>query len=263
VVSGLIASACAYLRATPSPMPTAHLAGGDDSQACRLVLLPGRWDRPADFERRGFTAAVARRGLPVEIVAADAHLGYYLKGLFLDRLRMDVIQPGRDSGDPKPWLVGISLGGFGALAYARHHPDEVAGVVALAPYLGGRPVTDEIAAAGGLARWVPPEAIAGNDFQRDLWQWLKGYADRPSRMPPLVLGFGQDDRLAPAARLLAQVLPSGQVLEVPGGHDWRAWTALWNQILDAGPLADALRHGCDVRTPGPAPRTPSRGGSEP
>jgi len=244
LASGLAAAACVNLRPTPSPMAAERLGGG--GEAARLIFLPGRWDEPGDFARRGFTAAVARRGLQVEMVAADAHMGYYLKGLFVERLREDVVRPDLDPARPRPWLVGISLGGFGALAYARHHPDEVAGVVALAPYLGDRRVADEIVAAGGLARWDPPEPVAADDFQRDLWRWLQGYARGAPDLPPVVLGYGREDSLAPAARLLAEVLPAEHVVEVPGGHDWDAWRTLWELVLDSGPLSEALRGGCSA-----------------
>lgn len=43
---------------------------------------------------------------PVEMVAADAHLGYYLKGLFVERLREDVVRPDLDPARPRPWLAG-------------------------------------------------------------------------------------------------------------------------------------------------------------
>ena len=180
------------------------------------------------------------------MVAADAHLGYYLKGQFLERLRADVVRPDLGPVRSRPWLVGISLGGFGALAYARHHPEEVAGVVALAPYLGERRVAEEIATAGGLARWEPAATIAGDDFQRDLWRWLQGYAGGASDLPPIVLGFGRDDSLAPSARLLAEVLPPDHVFEAEGGHDWDAWRALWDRVLDSGPMSEALRGGCSA-----------------
>jgi pimeloyl-ACP methyl ester carboxylesterase len=33
--------------------------------------------------------------------------------------------------------AGISLGGFGALLYASRYPEEVTGILAVAPFLGG------------------------------------------------------------------------------------------------------------------------------
>jgi hypothetical protein len=112
------------------------------------------------------------------------------------------------------------------------------------PALAGRDLPRRVAAAGGLAGWEPTRPIADDDAQRDLWRWLKGYARGAPDLPPLVLAYGRDDRLAPAIRLLAEALPPDRVLEGPGGHDWGTWGALWERVLDSGPLAEALRRGC-------------------
>ncbi len=69
---------------------------------------------------------------------------------------MDVVLPARAAGYDTIWLAGTSLGGIGALLYLRDHPDDLAGVLALAPYLGEEGVIREIERAGGPASWQPP-----------------------------------------------------------------------------------------------------------
>src|SRR5947199_5637532 len=108
------------------------------------------------------------------MVAVDAHLNYYLKGMIVDRLREDVIAPARQHYD-RIWLVGISIGGTGALLYASQHPEDLAGVVLFAPYLGEDKVIDEVAAQANLASWQPPKAMAEDDFQRRIWRGLQVY----------------------------------------------------------------------------------------
>lgn len=236
-VALLLTVACAWLpRAATVPMSVLVMTDPTPDGEAMVVFLPGRFDRPERLVREGFGEVLAARLPAVNAVAADAHLGYYLDGSFVERLHEDVVQPALGQGASRIHLVGISMGGLGALLYARAHPEEVAGLVVLAPYLGEEKVIEEIAAAGGLAAWQPPAEPDPDDFQRDVWTWLKGYAEPGAGRPPLVVGWGDDDDLAPASRLLAAVLPAGRAFTVRGGHDWTTWRALWQTVVDAGVL---------------------------
>ena len=205
--------------------PGAGVAGGD-----LVVFLPGRGDRAEDFEERGFLAAAREAGLDADVLAVDAHLAYYYKRVIMDRLWEDVVLPARARGYRRVFIVGISLGGLGALTLAQEHPDAVAGLFVLAPYLGEPALTREIETAGGLARW------SGGPSERDfrgVWSFLRGYAAGEAR-PPLWLAYGESDRYAYGHRLLASVLPGDRVLVTPGGHDWKAWDRLWREFLARG-----------------------------
>jgi pimeloyl-ACP methyl ester carboxylesterase len=225
---------CGVFRAARAPMPAVTLEQGAPAAECLVVLLPGRFDRPEDFAGRGFAAMAARAGLEARVVAVDAHIGYYRERTAVERLRQDVVLPALAAGRTEIWLAGISLGGLGALAYAREHPDEIAGVVALSPYLGRGEVLGEIEQAGGLARWSPAAPAADEPFTRPLWRWLRRYADGEGPVP-ILLGYGRDEYLARGHRLLAAELPGEQVFVIDGGHDWKTWTPLWQRILAAGP----------------------------
>ena len=212
-----------------SPLPTRRLSGAGQAGEL-LVCLPGISDFAEDFARAGFADAARQSGWAAEVVAADAHFGYYARRTLLDRLRQDLILPARDAGRGRVWLAGVSMGGLGALLYARHHPEDVAGVIALAPYLGEADLVREIAAAGGARAWRPGERSAGTAFPlRDLWAWLRDAAT-PGR-PAIHLACGAEDRFAPANRLLGALLPADRVLIAPGGHDWRTWRRLWAEVL--------------------------------
>lgn len=207
--------------------------------ACRstlaplVVMLPGAYSRPRDFVDEGFVDALRSRGVDADVQVVDAHLRYYEDKTIVERLRQDVVRPALARGVPQVWLVGISLGGFGALGYAARHGDEIAGVLALAPYLGRRSVLQELEAAGGPAAWrrrsPPPEA---DDLEREVWRWA---ASAPPA-PPVWLGFGRDDRFADANRLFGSLLPPERRFDTAGGHDWPPWRALWGRWLDEGLL---------------------------
>ncbi len=245
---------CALLpRPTPSPIPVLRLAPQASPAPCLVVFLPGRGDRPEHFRRHGFDRLAREAGVGCELLAVDAHLGYYRNRSVLERLHRDVVAPARARGIEEIWLVGISLGGVGALLYEAEHPGEIAGAVLLAPFLGERPIVDEVAAAGGLAGWQPGPAPAvekEEEFQRRLWRFLHARSTGgssgtggagPGPLPRLYLGWGEDDSFARANRLLADVLPPEAVLTVPGGHDWPPWRALFAGLLARGALAPGGR----------------------
>jgi pimeloyl-ACP methyl ester carboxylesterase len=239
--AGWAASACGWLpREAVVPMPVLREAGPCRLRAPTLVvMLPGAGSLPIEFVQEGFVDALRRSGAAADCAIADSHLGYFRDRSVFDRLRTDVVGPARAQGYRQVWLVGISLGGFGALAYGLRHGADIDGIVALAPYLGERALLREIADAGGPQAWqrtaAPPEAPGpgGEDPARTLWRWL---AAPPAGAPPVYLGFGSEDRLAVGHRLLAGALEPSRVTQVPGGHDWPPWRALWEQWLSRGLL---------------------------
>jgi len=245
-------SGCQLLPRKPvTPMPVLRQPGPGPGRADTLVvMLPGAYSLPQEFVDEGYVQALRARGLSADVLIADAHLGYFNDRSVLRRLRDDVIAPARAQGYKRLWLVGISLGGFGALAYAsvlgRDPAAGIDGVLAIAPYLGSRRLQGEMLAAGGPLVWADNTAAAGakvpeptlepinpDDGERALWRWL---IQPPAGAPPVHLGYGRDDRLADGHRLLAGVLPAERVTSVPGGHDWPPWRALWQQWLQRGLL---------------------------
>lgn len=200
---------CASWRSADAPMYTQTDASRCTLRAdTLLVLLPGVYAHPDEFVREGFVQAVNDARLAVDVVRVDAHLNYYERDTFVDRLRQDVIAPAKARGYRAIWIAGISLGGFGGLIYAKAHPSDVAGLVVLAPYLGDAAI----------------------------WPWLSGYADAAPGHPLLYLGYGKADRFAASNGLLAAALPTSQVFTTGGGHDWAPWLRLWKAMLPTLPL---------------------------
>jgi pimeloyl-ACP methyl ester carboxylesterase len=192
-----------------------------------MIWLPGAYHSSEDFLDAGFATAVSQRRISLDLRFVDLELQHLGDRSPLARLRSEVMLPGRASG-ARVWLGGISLGGLFALDCAATYPGEFDGLCLLAPYLGNRLLTGEIAAAGGLAAWEPGE-LAEADQERRIWRYLKTDA----KSQPLCLGYGRNDRFAAAHALLAETLPADSVDIVAGGHDWRAWTTLWENFLDS------------------------------
>ena len=201
-----------------------------------LVMLPGAGIATDEFARQGMVAAVHELGLPVDIVVAHPDLGLYLDDGVAAALHHIVVEPALARGLSRIWLLGISLGGMGALLYASAYADYVEGIVLIAPFLGTTGTTAELARAGGPAAWTAAGSIATEPEQR-LLLWLRGHlARKAEKTPVLYLGYGQKDRFAPAHRMLAAELPAERVLVTTGGHDWPSWSELWRQLLARDPF---------------------------
>ena len=207
------------------------LAPEPSTDRIMLVMLPSAKARPQDLVQWGFVRALRERSLPIDVVAVEAHLGYYLERSFSKHLTHDIIAPARARNYQRIWLMGISLGGMGSLIYTREHPADIEGVILLAPFLGARGTIAEVVRAGGLARWQPG-AIKPDDDEHRLLAWIKAYQPAASALPKIYLGYGTDDRFAAASKMLAERLPAAQVVTIPGGHDWATWIHLWQHLLD-------------------------------
>jgi pimeloyl-ACP methyl ester carboxylesterase len=159
-----------------------------------------------------------------------AHIGYYREKKLLRRLKEDVIEPAKRRGYRRIWLVGISLGGFGAIWYDVENPADLAGIVALSPYLGEPEMVDEVKRASGLREWRPP-ADGEFDDQHRIWRGLKSYERGERSVGRIYVGYGLGDKFATPDGLLAAILPNKQVFTMEGGHEWPVWRALWDEIL--------------------------------
>lgn len=202
---------------------------GDPHERTLLVLLPPAFGNPVDFIEHGFVAAVRQRGLSADVIVAGAIADYYLDRSMVDRLHVEVIAPALARGYRSLWLGGISIGGFGTLLYRSRH-EQVDGMFLLAPYLGSRPVVNEVLRAGGLAKWEPATSAA-QDHEQALLAWLKGALSRDDVAQRILMGYGTDDRFVRSIELLANALPAAQVVRGSGGHDWETWGGLWREMV--------------------------------
>ena len=236
----LCAPACktfAFLFPAPTPMATLRYPASPSARGqCLLILLPGRGDDPDAFEKAGFLDDLRASHLPADVVVAGATFGYYVKWTFPERFGTDVVEPAVAQGYKRIWMIGVSMGGYGAADFATHHADVFDGVFLIAPYLGDGAVLDEIRRAGGLRSWTPGSATGDRD-ERALWLWLKDASGSQTERPALYLGFGDSDGSHGTHLLLADALPPPHVFGGPGGHDWPAWRRAWNRFLATSDLA--------------------------
>lgn len=241
-LAALATTACSLVRSPTTPMAFVFDRAPASSPAatparCLLVLLPGIGDSMADLVDHGMLAMVRERRVAADVLIADAHFGYYRTRTATQRIWEDILQP-RIADYDEVWLAGVSLGGFGALLCASDvevaHHAPIAGILAVAPYLGGDGVATEVLAAGGLRSWQPPREDP--TIGQQVFGWLRGYGDPAASRPLLFLGVGAADDLRHQVRAAATILPASHVFHVPGEHDWPAFLAVWSRLLDQAPL---------------------------
>lgn len=229
----LAALGCSPVRPLVVPMRRTVLPHRADRTApLAIVMLPGAYSVPEDFVREGFVDALRARRIPADVHLVDAHLGYFERGLLLERLTHDVVNPLRAAGVRELWFVGISLGGFAALATALHRPTEVTGTLAIAPYVGRPALMQQIRAAGGVPAWRAAQREAADG---EAARWIELADATPQRRAGLHLYSGRADRFADDQRLFSSLLPEANVQWVDGDHDWPAWRLLWALWLERAP----------------------------
>jgi pimeloyl-ACP methyl ester carboxylesterase len=220
-------AACIPGPATEVPIPSISTADAASLKHTLIVMLPGMGDRIDSFQTRGFLDT--QDDWDFDIVAVDAHVGYYRERSLVTRLRGDVIDPAKANGYQDIWLLGVSMGGFGSLLYAAQHPADISGVILLAPYLGEPEIAREVAAAGGLNSWQGNDAVGRKAFETAIWLWLKEATASPGGTP-VILGFGRADKLVKGYGPLIEALAPSRVYSINGGHKWTAWSPLWARI---------------------------------
>jgi pimeloyl-ACP methyl ester carboxylesterase len=216
-----------------------------------VVMLPGMGDRMEDFAEAGFIDSDVSRDF--DVIAVDAHFGYYRERNLVPRLHQDIIAPARAAGYRQIWLLGISMGGFGSLLYASQYPDEIAGVILLSPFLGSPKLIRAIEEAGGLRSWQNAAAEVDGTRQEefdqhelDLWHWLEEQTTSSSGTP-VILGYGRGERMARAYGPLLQSLEPCRVYVREGGHKWSTWKPLWARIsgeLEFSATTDSPARSC-------------------
>ncbi len=212
-----------------------HRAPSGERSRALVVMLAGVGIEASEFSERGLVGILHERNPSVDVIATRPDLDLYLDGNIAAALHRDVVDPARMQGYARLWLLGISLGGMGALHYASIHPGEIEGIILLAPFLGTQGTVAEISATGGLASWSAADS-ACTAVERRVLVWLKDFVARRPERPALYLGYGCADRFAEGHRMLAERMPSEHVVTTEGGHDWPTWLALWRRVLDATPL---------------------------
>lgn len=232
LVVSVLLSGCFGLRPTQVPIPSIETAAPEARSETLVVMLPGYGDRADAFIQAGFEDAGRLHGF--DTVAVDAHIGYYMRRSLLERIHEDVVLPARAAGYEDVWLLGISMGGLGSLLYASEYPEQVDGVILLAPFLGDRSAIETIVDSGPLADWNG-EGQGLKEHEIRIWSYLRD-ARTGQDTTPVILGYGLSDGNAQGYEELIDYMNPTRVYTLDGGHKWVTWRPLWDQIATEYPL---------------------------
>lgn len=230
VVAGLLAG-CGLRSASTSLRYLNHAPLGPQTARGLVVMLPGFGDRATHFEQYGFVEATQAQG-DWDVLVADAHFGYYRAAEVVKRLRQDIIGPARALGYRNIWLVGVSMGGFGASSYASLYPEEISGLVLISPYLGEHEGDLAAIRAAGAEedREVRTSNVPPAELELRIWTYLREKAADKSSNLYLIYGSEEKDG---AHERLAALMNKERVHVEPGGHKWRVWSPAFKAVSPA------------------------------
>lgn len=233
---GLLVAACSAGGDVTRPVPILSVPAARPAQRL-VVVLPGRGDSLDSLARTGIAQTIQAQWPDADVILTGLTMPFYRQGLATQRLHDELLAPARDRYG-EVWVVGISLGGLGALLYDRAYPGTIDGILLISPYLGDKPLYREIQAAGGLARWQPGPArpIGAENFRRELWRSIRQWAEHPQRANSVWVAYGDRERFRDRIRLLAGQLPPDHVFELPGHHNWTLWRPAVQTLLEHASL---------------------------
>lgn len=237
-----------YLVASPEP------AAG---RRPVVFLLHGAWDGYNTWaEHLGpetLAQAAAQRGL-ILVMPDGEQFGWYLDGretaiesYLMDELLPRILSERPDADPERLGLVGLSMGGHGALTLALKHPEtfkavgSMSGITDLSAHAGRRHQVDPTLK---IDRVLGPLGAEGQNWRPHSALGLTEQAPEKLAGRPLILSVGTGDRLTLAENrayhdLLARLEIEHVYLEGPGGHGWDYWTAQLPIHLDF--MADKLK----------------------
>lgn len=220
---------CSDLSAPAGPIPTQEYPAPRPAPVRTLVIvLPGRADDLEDMERSGIVGSIQSGWPETDVMLAGLTIGYYADGRMTERLHDEVVAVAHARGYERIWIAGASMGGMGALLYERRYPQDVTGLVLMAPFMGSPSMVRSVAAAGGPSAWDPgpvPAEVNADNYQSEMWRVIKSWAQDPAQAQRIWLVCGDEDRLLPASKLIAPLLPKEHFIQPQGGHDWDVWDA--------------------------------------
>jgi enterochelin esterase-like enzyme len=227
-----------------------------------VVFLHGGGDSHDAFDRHGISAQLDRavsegRVPPAVIVLPDGELGFWANWYdgsrrYEDWIADELVPYVRERYHTRACpehchVMGVSMGGSGALRLAHHRPEVFSTVTAISAPIMNTSQMIAFVQNRLIATYIPTHRIFGPVEPRsrvereDLFlQWISPDA---TRMRRIVLAWGTDDRApilagsrAFARHLAAHGVPH-EAWEYEGGHAWVAWAPIIERAL-ATQLAD-------------------------
>ena len=157
-----------------------------------VVLLHGRGGGAANFQTYGTVEEIRTCRPAANIFGANSHFGYYRERNLIERLHVDIIQPARAAGIKRIWFLGVSMGGMGTLVYQSKHPEDIEGIILMAPYLGE---WDELEA------YIEDPLNNNASSEPDFVQVWRNLDSSKSLQAMLTVAYGEDDSMNTPASL--------------------------------------------------------------
>jgi S-formylglutathione hydrolase FrmB len=214
-----------------------------------VYLLHGGNGSFRDWSNYSDVARFAERGLI--LVMPDGDESWYTNSAerpqdrYEDYITHDLIADvearfGASTGRANRAIVGMSMGGFGAVKLALRHPDlfAFAGGLSSALDVPGRPFS-----VARVGKYLHYRSIFGpwrSASRRENDPFALASSVDPARMPYFFLTCGDQEGLLSTNRSFAQILEQRHFAYefhvVPGGHDWGQWNArldgVFSSLLD-------------------------------
>jgi putative tributyrin esterase len=222
-------------------------AGANNSQKFPAVyLLHGGGGSFHDWSNYSDVAHFAEQGLI--LIMPEGNESYYTNAVkrpqdrYEDYVVHDLISdveakfpaaPGRANRA----IVGVSMGGFGAVNMALKHPDLFVFAAGLSSAIDvpSRPFSIK-----RIGQYRGHEAIFGpwgSQTRHDNDPFVLVRSADPNRTPYLYLTCGEQEGLLPANRkfaaLLAQHHFQYEFHTSPGGHDWNQWNSRLSEVFNS------------------------------
>ena len=134
-------------------------------------------------------------------------------------------------------IVGVSMGGFGAVKIALSHPDLFAFAAGISSAID---VPSRPFSAKRISQWRHHSAIFGpwkSKTRRDNDPFVLTRSVDPKGTPYFYLSCGEQEGLLPANRQFAALLAQRQFQYEfhtgPGGHDWNQWNGRLTEVFQS------------------------------
>jgi putative tributyrin esterase len=203
-----------------------------------VYLLHGGGGGFHDWSNYSDAARLAERGLI--LVMPEGESSYYTNSAtrprdrYEDYIVHDLIADVESKFPAAPArgaraIVGVSMGGFGAITLALKHPDLYAFAAGISPAIDvpSRPFSIK-----RVGQWRQHSAIFGawgSQTRHDNDPYTLARSAIPGQIPYIYLSCGDKEGLLPANRKFAALLDDRHIVHefhvARGGHDWNQWNA--------------------------------------
>jgi S-formylglutathione hydrolase FrmB len=148
------------------------------------------------------------------------------------------------AGQANRAIVGVSMGGYGAIKLALSHPDLFVFAGGISPAID---VPSRQFSIKRIQQWLHHSSIFGpwgSQARRNGDPFVLARSAEPSKTPYLFLSCGEQEGLLPANRNFAALLERRhfryEFHVVPGGHDWGQWDKQMPSVFES--LLEHLAH---------------------